>query len=255
KGLKKHIPKCKDLNNASQQLQMPEKNRSIKAFYNHKCMQPNPYHIIWNFKMLTEKIIPEEKMKLTHTERMQKHKLYGYCYMVIHMDSLLNYEIMNYNLYRGLDALKKFVDRIKEELINIQADLSVLAKIIMPSQEALQKFEEAKHRLLEVNEWEACMREDHLEKKKIQKEYKEALSFFETKVPLICHNFWGYNSHPLMKIVSKFTADKLNCIPKNIEKYKAMDIEQLRFLDSFQHMEMELDKLVKYLGKKLKNSP
>ncbi|KAF0446273.1 gastrula zinc finger protein xlcgf46.1: PROVISIONAL [Gigaspora margarita] len=36
-----------------------------------------------------------------------------------------------------------------------------------------------------------------------------------------------------MKIVSKFMATKLNCIPENIEKYKAMDIEQLWFLDSF----------------------
>ncbi|CAI2192200.1 8677_t:CDS:2, partial [Funneliformis geosporum] len=35
---------------------------------------------------------------------------------------------------------------------------------------------------------------------------------------------WGYNSHPLMKVVSKFTADKLNCIPENIGKYKAMDV-------------------------------
>ncbi|CAG8851523.1 7004_t:CDS:2, partial [Racocetra persica] len=33
-----------------------------------------------------------------------------------------------------------------------------------------------------------------------------------------------YDSHLLMKVVSKFTADKLKCIPENIEKYKAMDI-------------------------------
>ena len=45
KGLKEHIPKCKGLNNAPQQPQMPVKNRSVKAFYNHKCMQLNPYHI------------------------------------------------------------------------------------------------------------------------------------------------------------------------------------------------------------------
>jgi hypothetical protein len=146
----------------------------------------------------------------------------------------------------------------------------------------LQKFEEAKHRLLEVIEWEASMGEDHSEKKKIQKEYREALSglnhkvkdhdhisgkyrgpahdtcnkklrigSFETKVPLICHNFRGYDSHSLMKVVSKFTADKLKCIPENIGKYKAMDVGQLRFLDSFQHMGMGLDKLVECLGGKI----
>ncbi|CAI2195983.1 11838_t:CDS:1, partial [Funneliformis geosporum] len=42
---------------------------------------------------------------------------------------------------------------------------------LKPSSEVLQKFEEAKHRLLEVIEWEASIGEDHPEKKKIQKEY------------------------------------------------------------------------------------
>ncbi|CAI2198080.1 19333_t:CDS:2, partial [Funneliformis geosporum] len=58
-----------------------------------------------------------------------------------------------------------------------------------------------------------------------------------------------------MKVVSKFTADKLKCIPENIGKYKAMDVGQLRFLDSFQHMGMGLDKLVECLGGKLEKFP
>ena len=130
------------------------------------------------------------------------------------------------------------------------------------------------------------MEKEHPEKKEVQKRYRKTLSAlnrkvkdhdhingkyrgsahdscnkklrigsFKTKVPLICHNFWGYDSHPLMKVVSKFMADKLNCIPENIGKYKAMDVGQLRFLDSFQYMEMGLDKLVEYLGGKLKKFP
>ena len=126
------------------------------------------------------------------------------------------------------------------------------------------------------------MENEHPEKKEAQKRYREALSAlnrkvkdhdhingkyrgpahdscnkklrigsFETKVPLICHNFRGYDSHPLMKVVSKFTADELNCIPENIGKYKAMDVGQLRFLDSFQHMGMGLDKLVECLSGKI----
>jgi hypothetical protein len=50
-------------------------------------MQPNPYQIIWDFKMLIEKLISEKKTKLTFTERMQKHKSCKYCYMVIHINS------------------------------------------------------------------------------------------------------------------------------------------------------------------------
>ncbi|CAG8838877.1 37223_t:CDS:2, partial [Gigaspora margarita] len=36
------------------------------------------------------------------------------------MDSLFNYKIVSHNLYRESDALEKFVDRIEEELQNIQ---------------------------------------------------------------------------------------------------------------------------------------
>ncbi|PKC52938.1 hypothetical protein RhiirA1_480347 [Rhizophagus irregularis] len=120
--------------------------------------------------------------------------------------------------------------------------------------EVVQKLEEAKHNLLEIKEWETYMEKEHPKKKEAQKEYSKALSginrkvkdhdhisgkfrgpahdvcnkklqigSFEMKMPLICHNFCGYDSHPLMKVVSKFTADKLNCIPENIGKYKAMD--------------------------------
>src|SRR6266496_6005792 len=105
------------------------KNRSVKAFYNHKCMQPNPYRI--DLEMLTEKLTPEEKIKLTSTERMQKHKPCGYCYAVIRMNSSLNYEIVSHNLYRGPDALERFVLKIEEKLLVIQEDLSAPAEMIM----------------------------------------------------------------------------------------------------------------------------
>ncbi|RIB30535.1 hypothetical protein C2G38_2152524 [Gigaspora rosea] len=277
KGFKEHLPKCKGLNNAPQRAQMPVKNKSIKAFYNHKCMQPNQYRIFWNLEMLTEKLTPEEKMKLTHTERLQMHKPCGYCYVVIRMDSSLNYKIVSHDLYRGSDALEKFVDRIEEELQNIQVDLSAPAEMIMApgdfktyneatdcwickgsfvksSPEVLQQFEETKHRLLELKEWEACKEKDHPEKKKIQKGYREALSALNYKVK--DHDYIsGYNSYPLMRVVSKFTADKLKCILENIGKYKAMDVGQLWFLNSFQHIGMELDKLVECLGGKIEKFP
>ncbi|PKK59391.1 hypothetical protein RhiirC2_719843 [Rhizophagus irregularis] len=251
-------------------------------------MQPNPYRIFWDLEMLTEKLTPEEKTKLTHTERLQMHKPCGYCYIVVRMDSSLNYEIISHDLYRGPDALEKFVEKIEEELANIQEDLSAPAEMIMspgdlkayneatecwickgpflkPAPEVVQKLEEAKHNLLEIKEWESCMEKEHPKKKEAQKKYREALSglnrkvkdydhingnyrgpahdscnkklrigSFETKVPLICHNFRGYDSHPLMKVVSK--------------KCRLFDL-------TFQHMAMGLDKLVVCLGENPEKFP
>ncbi|GBB89755.1 hypothetical protein RclHR1_16550002 [Rhizophagus clarus] len=103
------------------------------------------------------------------------HKLCGYCYVVVRMDSSLNDEIISHNLYKGSDALEKFIERIEGKLLNIQEDLSEPAEMIMapgdlkaynevtecwickgpflkPVSEIVQKLEEAKHNLLEIKE-------------------------------------------------------------------------------------------------------
>ncbi|CAI2194584.1 6257_t:CDS:1, partial [Funneliformis geosporum] len=59
------------------------------------------------------------------------HKLCGYSYVVVHINCLLNYEITSYDLYRGSDALKRFVTIIEEKLLTIQKDLSTPAEIII----------------------------------------------------------------------------------------------------------------------------
>ncbi|CAI2178851.1 6452_t:CDS:2 [Funneliformis geosporum] len=69
---------------------------------------------------------------------------------LVHIDISLNYEIVSYDLYREPDVLEKFVTKIKKKLLNIQTDLS--NTFLKSLSEALQKFEEAKYRLLEVNE-------------------------------------------------------------------------------------------------------
>ncbi|PKK58881.1 hypothetical protein RhiirC2_720198 [Rhizophagus irregularis] len=143
KKFKEHLPKCKGLNETPQRPKVPEKDDNEKYFYNYKCMQPNPYRIIWDLEMLTEKLTPEEKTKLTSTEKLQMHKPCGYCYVVIRINSSLNYEIINHDLYRGPDALERFVLKIEDELLAIQEDLSAPADIIMAPAD-LEAFKEAK---------------------------------------------------------------------------------------------------------------
>jgi len=44
-------------------------------------MQPNPYSIFWDLEMLTKKLTPEEKTKLTRTE-IRGNMPCGYCYQL-----------------------------------------------------------------------------------------------------------------------------------------------------------------------------
>ena len=68
------------------------------------------------------------------------------------------------------------------------------------------------------------------------------------KIPVIFHNLRGYDSHLIIKEVSKFDV-KVSVIPNGLEKYMAFTINRnLVFIDSMQFMNSSLDSLVKNLS-------
>ena len=85
----------------------------------------------------------------------------------------------------------------------------------------------------------------------------------DIKIPVIFHNLRGYDSHFIMQQIGQIAKDhtyknrkgeeqplKINAIPNNMEKYMAFMLGQhLVFLDSFQIMSSNLDKLVNNLPK------
>ena len=68
------------------------------------------------------------------------------------------------------------------------------------------------------------------------------------KNPPIFHNLRGYESHVIIKEMSKFDV-KVSVIPNGLEKYMAFTISRnLVFIDSIQFMNSSLDSLVKNLS-------
>ena len=66
--------------------------------------------------------------------------------------------------------------------------------------------------------------------------------------PVIFHNLRGYDSHLIIKEISKFDV-KVSVIPNGLEKYMAFTINtNLVFIDSMQFMNSSLDSLVKHLS-------
>ena len=67
------------------------------------------------------------------------------------------------------------------------------------------------------------------------------------KIPVIFHNLRGYDSHLIIKEISK-TYVKVSVIPNGLEKKKAFTIDKnLAFIDSMPFMNSSLDSLVKNL--------
>ena len=67
------------------------------------------------------------------------------------------------------------------------------------------------------------------------------------KISIIFHKLKGYDSHLIIKEVSKFDV-KVSVIPNGLEKYMAFTINRnLVFIDSMQFMNSSLDSLVKNL--------
>ena len=65
------------------------------------------------------------------------------------------------------------------------------------------------------------------------------------EIPALFHNLRGYDSHLIIKEISKFDI-KVNVIPNGLEKYMAFTINaNLVFIDSMQFVNSSLDSLVK----------
>ena len=62
-------------------------------------------------------------------------------------------------------------------------------------------------------------------------------------IPAIAHNLKNYDTHHTMREIGKVTGE-LKCIPNNMEKYVTFSLGKLWFVDSWQHLLTELEKLV-----------
>ena len=63
-------------------------------------------------------------------------------------------------------------------------------------------------------------------------------------IPVIFHNFKGYDGHLLMHAMARVQGE-IKCIPTNTEKYISFSLGNLRFIDSLSFLLSSLEKLVK----------
>jgi hypothetical protein len=78
--------------------------------------------------------------------------------------------------------------------------------------------------------------------------FKLQIQDWKTPIPVIFHNFWGYDFHLVCESVGRLAnAQYIRIIAKTFEWYKFMKVGQLKYIDSQQFMNNSLANLTKNL--------
>ena len=233
-----------------QRIELPREENSTLFFKDYHKQLKVPFVIYADFESLTTKIDSvEPNPNKSFTEKYQHHQPCGFSYVVIS-----DFEKYSKSpvVYRGEDAVDKFLKCLEKEQQYIQEKLDFIEPMRIENEEE-QMFQDATNCHICGFELGTDRVRDHCH---LSGKYRGAahnecnLNYsFTGRIPVILHNLRGYDSHLIMQGLGKLKDKKINCIPNNTEKYISFSIDNLDFIDSLQFMNASLDKLVCNLTK------
>lgn len=239
---------------------LPNEKNKILKFTNYPKKERVPFIIYCDFEAILKPLntcIPDTQFPFT--QNIIKHEPYSFAYYIkcSYDDTLSKFE-----LYRGEDCGKKFIEKLRVDLKIIYHKLY------------------SKIQMLELNSEEKLMYENSLICHICEQEFIDSESIkvrnhchFTGKfrgaahmscnlnykvvdfVPLVCHNLSGYDSHFIIKELG-FDNEQIDLIAQNKERYISFTKHfklnnhqniQLRFIDSFKFMASSIDNLAKNL--------
>ena len=171
---------------------------------------------------------------VSYTKKYQDHVICSFAHKVVCVDNKFSKDVV---LYRGKNAAYKFIEAIFKEYDYCK--------------KVMKKYFN-KNLIISAEEEEIVAGRDYSH---ITGKYRGAAHFscnanlkLSKKVPVIFHNLRGYDSHLIIKEVSKFDV-KISVIPNGLEKYMTFTVNKnLIFINSKQFMNSSLDSLVKNLS-------
>jgi len=108
---------------------MPEEGENILSFQNYKKQMKMPYVIYADSEALVRKIpgCERERMQKSYTEKTERHEACGYSFIVVRSDG----EVSGLKVYRGENAVGKFLSDILQEEEKIREILAESKTIVM----------------------------------------------------------------------------------------------------------------------------
>ena len=207
--------------------------------------------IIADFKADNKKCNEEYRGQI---RKLMEQKANSFCYLVHWIDTG---DIWGPFLYRGENATQEFVRRIDKELVEINKVLAIKHDRII-TEEDKKKFAEAdtcwickdKFDIDNNKVWDHC----HITGKFRGPAHntcnlKLQIEAWKTPIPVVFHNFRGYDSHLVCESVGQsVNAHQIRVIAETFERYKSIKVGQLKYIDSMQFMNNSLANLTKNLG-------
>lgn len=255
-----HRPYCDRFDFQKVEFPIEGKNDVLEFKDFHKQMRIS-FVIYADFESITRKIdtcLPSPNVSSTtpHT----KFEACGYAYKVVCSNDKYSKPPV---VYRGENAVQNFFADIFKEEEYIKEKLGDIEPLIM-SPETERLFKETTHCYI-------CERtftktrikvRDHSHiglngdsNSQCYSNYRGAacqscnLSLQNPNfIPVLFHNFRGFDSHLLLEAVGKYKDKKITCIPNNMQKFISFSVGTMRFLDSYQFMTESLEKLVDNLA-------
>ena len=225
--LSKHKTNCMVINR-EQAIRMPQKGNNILHFQNYHKQMPAPFVIYADFEAITEKVQGcQPSGTKSYTDKCQKHNACSYGYKVVccYNDTYSK----PVQVYRGEDSINKFMQQILSEMQYCQRIISTkFKKPLNMANEEEQMFKTAIecHICRQQYKQTDIRVRDHCH---VTGQYKGSahqdfnlklwINPKEFKIPVIFHNFRGYDSHFIMQeigSIGKRNNLDINCIPNNM---------------------------------------
>ena len=140
--LKIHEEYC--LKNQAIRIEMPEKGSFI-SFINHNRSIKVPFVVYADFEAFTEEIpISEQNEKFSFTQKYQRHRPSGFCFLIVCFDERFKSKLVVYRAKDdNEDVAQKFVEMLEEEIKRIKKEFDFSAKMIPLTKEEQYEFENA----------------------------------------------------------------------------------------------------------------
>lgn len=242
--LNSHVKRC--IHNEPRRIKLPTDNEKYLKFNAFHKMFFQPFCVYADFESITEKVSSVEPNPInSYSIKKQIHKPIAYSLVLIDDKK----QIVFHKFYCGIDAVQNFI-----------LCLQNISHSVLLFMEKNEPFDKNEKDIINPEKCHLCgkyfsngiisvVNHDHITGKILGKACQGCnLNYkFNKYLNVILHGFRNYDSHLILKKLSRELGENLTIIPVNSQKCTSFILDRIRFLDSFLFLPSKLSDLVENL--------